>query len=91
LTKPGLDIGYLHSGVIMWQVLAPSDTLREGALSGHYAGASAGVAVGVGGGVNVLVGGLSGSISLQPLSVEGNVGIDLSLGVAYLNLEPGWP
>ena len=42
--------------------------------------------VGVGVGANVLVGGSNRTISLQPLSLEGSVGINLSLGVSGLTL-----
>ena len=41
----------------------------------------------VGFGANVLVGGSRRSIALQPLSVEGNVGVDVSLGVSRLWLR----
>jgi hypothetical protein len=43
---------------------------------------------GVGVGANVLVGGTQKSISLQPLSVEGHVGVNLALGVAGMTLHP---
>ena len=89
LGKIGADIGYLSSGVVVWAVLAPSVRLGEGALSGHYVGVSAGATAGVGGGVNFLVGGLRSTISLQPISVEGDVGVGLSVGTVYLDLEPG--
>jgi len=42
--------------------------------------------VGGGVGANVLVVGSNRTISLQPLSVEGSVGVDLSLGVSGLTL-----
>jgi len=91
LAKFGADIGYIHSGRILWAVLAPSNRLGEGGLSGHYAGVSLGAAVGVGAGMNVLVGGLRSTITLQPVSIEGDLGLDISLGAAYLTLEPGYP
>lgn len=89
LTKIGADLGYIDSGVIVWAVLAPSDRLGEGALSGHYAGVSVGATVGVGGGMNVLVGGMRSTITLQPVSVEGDVGLAISAGAVHLDLEPG--
>ena len=55
-----------------------------GALAGTYVGASGSVGVGVG--ANMLFGGSGRSIALQPLSVEGSVGINLSLGVSGLTL-----
>ncbi len=42
--------------------------------------------VGVGVGSNMLFGGSGRSIALQPLSVEGSVGINLSLGVSGFTL-----
>jgi len=87
ITKFGADIGYLSSGVIMWAVLAPTNNLGQGALSGHYAGATASAAVGVGAGANVLIGGLKNSIALQPVSIEGQNGLNIAAGVAALSLK----
>lgn len=87
INKFGADIGYLQSGVILWEVLAPSQTIGKGALAGHYAGATGGATVGVGAGANVLVGGMHSSISLQPVSIEGSTGLNVAAGVATINLE----
>ena len=87
INKFGADIGYLQSGVILWEVLAPSSTIGKGALAGHYSGATAGATVGMGAGANVLVGGMHSSISLQPVSIEGNTGLNVAAGVATINLE----
>jgi uncharacterized protein DUF992 len=57
-------------------------------MLGRFVGASGDVAVGVGVGANVLVGGTRRSVSLQPLSVEGQVGVNLALGVAAMTLTP---
>jgi len=45
--------------------------------------------VGVGAGVNALVGGLNRSISLQPVSIEGNTGLNVAGGVASMTLKHG--
>src|SRR5260221_13821424 len=82
----GLDIGVTAGGVMAWGVVAPNAGPMRGKLAGKYVGASGSVGVGVGVGANVLVGGSNRSISLQPLSVEGTVGINLSLGVSGLTL-----
>jgi hypothetical protein len=87
ITKFGADIGYLSSGVIMWAVLAPTTNLGQGALAGHYGGATASAAVGVGAGANVLVGGFKSSIALQPVSIEGQNGLNVAAGVAELSLK----
>jgi len=87
ITKFGADIGYLQSGVILWAVVAPTNNLGEGALAGQYGGATTSAALGVGGGANVLVGGFKNSIALQPISVEGQNGLNVATGVAELSLE----
>ena len=87
ISKFGADIGYLQSGVILWAVVAPSTNLGQGALAGHYGGATTSAAIGVGGGANVLVGGFKNSIALQPISIEGQNGLNVAAGVVQLSLK----
>jgi hypothetical protein len=87
INKFGADIGYLSSAVMIWAVLAPTTNLGQGALAGHYAGATASAAVGVGAGANVLVGGFKNSIALQPITIEGQNGLNVAAGVAELSLH----
>jgi len=87
ITKVGVDLGYQHSGTLVWAVIAPHSSEAHGALSGHYAGATASATVGVGLGVNALVGGLDRSIALQPISVEGTTGVDVAGGIGAMNLR----
>ncbi|MDB5107130.1 MAG: hypothetical protein JWM69_71 [Candidatus Binatus sp.] len=87
ITKFGADIGYLKSGVILWAVLAPTTNLGPGALEGHYGGVTASAAVGVGLGANVLIGGFNHSIALQPVSIEGQNGLNVAAGIAELTLK----
>jgi hypothetical protein len=87
ISKFGADIGYLESAVILWAVAAPTTDLGRGALAGHYAGASASVALGVGGGANVLLGGFKNSIALQPVSVEGQNGLNVAAGIGAMSLR----
>jgi hypothetical protein len=87
ISKFGVDIGYLKSGVLVWAVLAPSTDLKAGALGGDYGGVTAGATAGVGGNANVLIGGSTKSISLQPVSVEGDKGINVAAGIAAISLE----
>jgi hypothetical protein len=82
----GLDIGITAGGVLAWGVLAPTAGPMRGALAGTYVGASGSIGVGVGVGANLLFGGTGRSIALQPLSVEGSVGVNLSHGVSGLTL-----
>ena len=87
ITKFGADIGYLQSAVLLWAVAAPTTDLGRGALAGHYVGATASVALGVGAGANVLLGGFKNSIALQPVSVEGQNGLNVAAGVGALSLH----
>jgi len=89
ISKFGVDIGYTQGGVMVWAVLAPTSDLAPGALSGQYVGATASATVGVGAGVNALVGGLNRSVSLQPVSIEGNTGLNVAGGVASMRLKHG--
>ncbi|WP_198371056.1 DUF992 domain-containing protein [Roseomonas rosulenta] len=82
----GVDIGFVGSAVMLWGVLASSGDTRPGALAGTYAGVSAAATAGVGVGANVLVGGSDRGITLQPVSVEGNTGLNIALGVGELVL-----
>ncbi len=85
--KFGVDIGYTESGVIIWTVFAPSLDLQPGALKGTYAGVSAEVSAGMGLGANALVGG-GNSISLQPLSIQGQEGLNVAAGIGTIHLDP---
>jgi hypothetical protein len=87
INKFGVDIGYTQGGVLVWGVLAPTASLAPGALAGHYGGAQGSAAVGVGAGANVLVGGSQRTISLQPLSVEGNTGLNVAAGIGEMTLR----
>lgn len=87
ITKFGLDVGATSGGEMIWAVYAPSSR-RHGALAGEYAGASAEATVGAGVGANVLVGGSNRTVTLQPISVQGQIGLNLAAGVAGLNLRP---
>jgi len=88
INRLGLDLGVRAGGAMVWAVLAPTNGIHHGALAGTYVGASGSVSVGLGANANVLVGGSHRSIALQPLSVEGQVGVNLALGVAGLSLRP---
>ena len=86
MTRIGLDVGVTSGGVIIWAVFA--DTNRyAGMLSGHYVGATAEVSIAAGLGANVLVGGSNRSVALQPLSIQGQVGLNIAAGVGELDLH----
>lgn len=88
ITKFGADIGYTSGGVMVWTVVAPVAVMVPGALGGTYAGATASATVGVGVGANALIGGSNNTVALQPLSIEGNTGLNVAAGVAGLSLAP---
>jgi hypothetical protein len=87
INRLGLDIGVKAGGVMAWGVFAPTAGLHHGALAGKYVGGSSSASLGVGLGANALIGGSHRSIALQPLSIEGQVGVNLALGVAGLTLS----
>ena len=87
INKYGVDIGFTKEASIVWLVFAPGAVAR-GALAGDYGGATAGASVGVGAGANVLIGGSNKQISLQPVSVEGTVGLNVAAGIASVTLRP---
>jgi hypothetical protein len=89
IRKVGLDLGITQETALAWGVFAPVDRLGPGDLAGNYAGAQSSASVGVGLGGNVLVGGSNNSIALQPLSVQGQVGLNVAAGLESLELRPG--
>jgi hypothetical protein len=84
VTKFGLDVGGTTGGTILWAVFEP--TAQHGSLAGTYAGLSAQATFGAGLGANVLIGGSNSSVALQPLSVEGQTGLNFAAGVGGLEL-----
>src|SRR4051812_22720107 len=87
--KVGLDIGITQESALAWGVFAPVARLGPGDLSGDYVGAQGSASLGVGAGGNVLVGGSANSIALQPLSLQGQVGVNIAAGLESLELRPG--
>ena len=89
IRKVGLDIGITAESALAWGVFAPVAQFGPGDLAGNYAGAQGSATLGVGVGGNVLVGGSNNSIALQPLSVQGQVGVGIAAGLESLELRPG--
>ncbi len=87
ISKFGLDVGATSGGQMVWAVFAPSSR-RFGALAGNYVGATAEATVGAGLGANALVGGSNRTITLQPVSLQGQTGLNVAGGVAELILRP---
>jgi Protein of unknown function (DUF992) len=84
----GVDLGFTQQTQFSWAVNAPSSRVGRGDLAGNYGGVGANASVGVGGGGNFLVGGPQNSYALQPLSVQGQTGLNVAAGVADIELEP---
>jgi hypothetical protein len=82
----GVAIGEVAAGRLVWAVIAAASGVPHGALAGTYAGAGADAAVGAGLGANILMGGSGRAFSLQPLSVEGEVGVNIAAGVTTVTL-----
>ena len=89
IRKVGVDLGITQESALAWGVYAPVARLGPGDLSGDYAGAQGSATLGIGVGGNVLVGGSNNSIALQPLSVQGQVGLSVAAGLESLELRPG--
>jgi Protein of unknown function (DUF992) len=89
IRKVGIDIGITEESALAWGVWAPVARLGPGDLAGNYAGAQGSASVGVGAGGNALVGGSNNSIALQPLSLQGQVGLNVAAGLESLELRPG--
>jgi len=87
IRRLGVDLGVTRGGTLFWAVFARNSQIGQGTLRGSYVGASGNVAVGLGLGAQVLIGGSRRTITLQPLSVEGQIGLNLALGVANLRLR----
>jgi len=86
-TRFGLDLGSTGGGVMVWAVFTGT-TGGPGFLAGDYVGATAEATVAAGLGANVLVGGSNRSVALQPVSVQGQVGLNLAVGLGDLSLRP---
>ena len=83
----GLDLGFTTGGAMAWAVIAPTVGPPRGGLAGSYVGASGSATAGGGVGANVLFSGSGRSFALQPLSLQGQAGLDLTLGVSGLELR----
>ncbi len=88
MRRVGFDIGITSASRLLWVVFsARSARLKRSTLAGNYVGASGDASFGFGAGANVLIGGFNRSISLQPLSIQGQTGVNLAIGVSNLTLR----
>jgi hypothetical protein len=86
--KMGVDLGFTTRSRLIWAVFAPTAGYHHGSLGGLYQGATAEATVGAGIGANILVGGTSGSIHLQTVSVTGQLGLNLAATGTSVTLSP---
>src|SRR5262249_43646713 len=91
VSRFGAQLGFTNDVALGWIVLAATSRLGPGALAGGYVGVSGGGAIGVWGGGHRLVGGLNNSFVLQPVSVEGQTGLNVIATVTGLDLQPVRP
>jgi hypothetical protein len=84
----GVDLGITGQTSLAWAVNAPTGQVGRGDLAGNYGGVGANASVGVGFGGNFLVGGPANSYALQPISVQGQTGLNVAAGVADIELQP---
>lgn len=86
ITEIGIDVGEIAKAKMTWLVYAPSSRDKD-ALAGTYTGVVADAAFGLGAGAKVLVGGEHGTVSLQPIAVQGEEGVNVAAGIAALTLR----
>lgn len=86
VTDVGVAVGGTTGGRLVWAVFAPSAGPSRGALAGTYVGATANAAAIIGGGANVLLGGSDRTFALQPISVQGQIGLNVTAGLSSMQL-----
>jgi len=91
INRAGAEVGWSNNVTLVWAVFAASTKVGQGTLEGGYGGASAGAALGVGARANALVGGFPNSFTLQPVSVEGEGGLNVRATVTGLWLQSAVP
>jgi hypothetical protein len=84
----GVDLGFTEQTKFTWAVSATNSRVGRGDLAGSYGGVGANASGGFGGGGNFLVGGPANAYALQPISVQGQTGLNVAAGIAGLELEP---
>jgi hypothetical protein len=88
ITDFGIELGEIKEGHLIWGVFAAALLdMQPGALAGNYLGVDADAALGLGVGANAIVGGTGKGFILQPLSVEGEIGVNIAAGIRTVSLE----
>ncbi|MFZ5737464.1 MAG: DUF992 domain-containing protein [Pseudomonadota bacterium] len=84
----GLDLGFTQNTGLAWAVYAPTRRIGRGDLAGSFGGVGANASFGVGVGGNLLVGGSGNAFALQPLSLQGQTGLNATAGIVDVQLRP---
>ena len=84
----GLDLGFTENTTVQYTAFAPSARMGRGALAGTYGGVGSNASVGIGFGGNFLLGGNANQYTLQPISVQGQTGLNVTAGIVELQLTP---
>jgi len=87
IEEVGITLGATAAGVIIWGVLAAQKGVPHGALAGTYGGLGADASLGLGLGANILIGGTGRAFMLQPLSIEGQAGLNVAAGITTITLR----
>ena len=88
VSRFGVDLGVTENTSLAWAVHAPTQRIGRGDLAGNYGGVGGNVSFGLGGGGNLLWGGSQNSFALQPLSLQGQTGLNVTAGIADVDLRP---
>ena len=84
INKYGIDLGYTIGGTLIWAVFEPA--IRTGGLTGVYSGGTSEFTLGVGIGASALIGGGDGGVTLQPVSINAQAGLNVAAAVAGMSL-----
>jgi hypothetical protein len=87
IRKLGVDLGFTTRQRLVWAVFAPTAGYHRGALGGLYEGGTVEATLGAGLGANVLIGGTSGAIHLQTVSVTGQIGLNVAATGTSMTLD----
>ena len=88
IRRAGVDIGLPQQVAVAWAVFAPTNRIGAAISPATMSARRRAPRVGVGVGANALVGGSGNTFALQPLSVQGQIGLSVAAGIAGLELRP---
>ncbi|MGJ5178642.1 DUF992 domain-containing protein [Bradyrhizobium oligotrophicum] len=87
----GLDLGLTDETRMAWVVNAPVNDFGRSELRGRYGGLAANAAALVGFGGSFLVRDTDRAAALQPISLQGQTGLNLAAGITEVELVPLLP